>query len=401
MLIAVGLVLCVSRSIFPAGIAFCAYVGYLIQVKLSGGNSCNCFGGYEQDIRFVMALDFICLGILLISNPSQTGRRWFRLPAIIVVAIPVSILFWVLNPGLSKLVAESFSPGPLRSSSLAEMQVVATTDFKTEVDVTNRSRSAIHIKRILASCDCTKLSPETLALEPGESTTLSVTINLTKSYTADQSSSQHHIDASCYDSDDNVIAQIRLFKGRSFRTFGVENRTQVFPWSAESQNELEIPISWFSNSEAPVECSIQGVVVGSAHFPDPIRMRLNRPVSFFENRKLTLSRSVDAKTTTTDVDISVVAKPGLVTCDFRPAIDSIELSAKQGFEGVDVRVYDSLGELSQDSQIAVDDDRLKTTLAVGPVKSFGSSYFDLALNDKNTLSHRIIIPFCRRGTNDE
>jgi len=48
--IAVGLVLFASRSVIPAAIAFSLYIGYLIQVKISGGNSCNCFGAFEQDI---------------------------------------------------------------------------------------------------------------------------------------------------------------------------------------------------------------------------------------------------------------------------------------------------------------------------------------------------------------
>ena len=146
-----------------------------------------------------MALDFICLGILLISNPLQSSQLKFRLPATIVFAIPVSVLFWVFNPGFSKLVAESFSPGPLRTiNRLENSSVVATADFVTEVEVTNRSRNLITIKRILASCGCTSIAPEALEMKPGESKSLSVTIDLTKSYASDQSSLQHNIEASCY-----------------------------------------------------------------------------------------------------------------------------------------------------------------------------------------------------------
>ena len=336
--VAVGLVLCASRSVFPAGIAFSVYIGYLIQVKISGRNSCNCFGGYEQDIRFVMALDFICLGVLLISNPSRNGQRSFRLPAAIVLAIPISSLFWVCNPGLSKLVAESFSPGPLRSFSRAGSNVVATSNFKSEVEVTNRSRNTLRIGRILATCGCTTLSPTTLTLEPGESKTLSVTIDLTKSYSVNQSSAQHHIIANCYEDDENLVDEISLFKGRSFRTFGVENRTRVFPWREESPNEL---------------------------------------------------------------DLSVVAKPDEVTCAFRPWNDSIELNAKQGFENVDVRILDLKAQLIEHSRIIADEKSQNGTFVVTEPRGVGSSYFDLTVFGMHRLSHRIIIPFYAGGASND
>jgi len=399
--VAVGLVLYASRSVFPAAIAFSVYIGYLIQVKISGGNSCNCFGGYEQDIRFVMALDFICLGVLLISNPSRNGLRSFRLPAAIVVAIPISALLWVCNPGLSKLVSESFSPGPLRSFSRAGSSVVATTNFKSEVEVTNRSRNTLRIRRILATCGCTTLSPTTLTLEPGESKTLSVTIDLTKSYSVDQSSAQHHIIANCYEEDENLVGEISLFKGRSFRTYGVENRKRVFSWREESPNELEIPITWFSASETPVECSMNGEVVGSARFLDPIRLRVDRPVSFFEKRKLTLSHTVNAASTITEMDLSVVAKPDEVTCAFRPWNDTIELNSKQGFENVEVRILDLKAQLIEHSRIIADEKSQNDTFVVTEPRGVGSSYFDLTVFVMRRQSHRIIIPFSAGGTSSD
>ena len=40
----------------------------------------------------------------------------------------------------------------------------------------------------------------------------------------------------------------------------------------------------------------------------------------------------------------VVAKPDEVTCAFRPSSDSIELSPKQGYEDVDIRIHDLGGQ---------------------------------------------------------
>jgi len=181
----------------------------------------------------------------------------------------------------------------------------------------------------------------------------------------------------------------------------MENRKRVFPWREESPNELEIPITWFSASETPVECSMNGEVVGSARFPDPIRLRMDRPVSFFEKRKLTLSHTVNAASTITEMDLSVVAKPDEVTCVFRHWNDTIELNAKLGFENVDVRILDSKAQLIEHSRIIADEKSQNDTFVVTEPRGVGSSYFDLTVFVMRRLSHRINIPFSAGGASSD
>ena len=342
-LVAIGLVVSFSRSVLPAGIAFAVYIGYLIQVKVSGGSSCNCLGGYGQDVRLIMSFDFVCLGVLLICNRSQKRPRTFLFPATIVLAIPISALFWIFNPGVSSLVAESFSPSPIRSDYRAGSRVVSNSDFQLEVNVTNRSRNQLRIARILASCDCTRLSPTNLMLEPGESKTLCVTIDLNKSYSTGRRSMQHQITAACYDEKDKLISQIPLFQGRSFRTFAVEYGSRVYHWNEESSNELEIPITWFSESKSPVLCSFDGERIGAAIFPNSLWLRVDRPKSYFEKRHLVFSHTESSVSTVLDLELSVLAKPKNITADFRSIDNSVELCTKEAFGNVDVRIFDRDG----------------------------------------------------------
>ncbi len=146
---------------------------------------------------------------------------------------------------------------------------------------------------------------------------------------------------------------------------------------------------------------MNGKVVGSARVPDPIRLRVDRPVSFFEKRKLTLSHTVDAASTITEMDLSVVAKPDEVTCAFRPWNDSIELNAKQGFENVDVRILDLKAQLIEHSRIIADEKSQNGTFVVTAPRGVGSSYFDLTVFGMHRLSHRIIIPFYAGGASND
>ncbi len=394
---ALGLVVCFSRTVLPACIAFAVYVGYLIQVKVSGSASCNCLGGYEQDVRLIMALDFVCLGVLLICNRSQKGRLAFLFPATIVLAIPISTVFWISNPGVSSLVAESFSPSPIRSDHRSGTRVVSNSSFQSEVNVTNRSRKKLQMKRILASCDCTILTPDSLTLDPGESKSLQVTIDLNKSYTPGLSSLRHHITASCYDDKDDLIGQITLFKGESIRTFSVEAGLWVHQWLQESVNDVEIPIAWISKSNSPVECSIDGKIVATASFPNPLRIHVERPKSYFEKRRLILSRTENSERMVLELDLSIVFKPDDVTVDFRSIENSFELDTKDGFEIVDVRICDWDGKLVDRAAITSDENNQNGKVQVRETKGPGSCYFDLTVCGVASPSHRIIIPFNAEG----
>jgi hypothetical protein len=195
-----------------------------------------------------------------------------------------------------------------------------------------------------------------------------------------------------------LIGQITLFKGQSFKTFAVEAGLRVHQWLQESVNEVEIPIAWISKSNSPVECSMDGKVVATASFPNPLRIHVERPKSYFEKRHLVLSRTENSARMEFELDLSVVFKPDDVTVDFRSIENSFEFGTKDGFEIVDARIYDLNGQLIDDFKIF--------PLARDPIGCFrasdtkwkGSSFFDLTMVGLNSPSHRIVIPYSSWGT---
>jgi len=141
--------------------------------------------------------------------------------------------------------------------------------------------------------------------------------------------------------------------------------------------------------------------VASARFPDPIRLRVDRPDSFFEKRILAISHMVDKSRTIAELDLSVVAKPDEVTCAFHQANDSVQLSPTQGFGHVDIRIHDLSGQLTEYRQITETERSQDGTFALMEPGGLGSFYFDLTLSGSDRLSNRIIIPYYGKRASNE
>lgn len=248
LLSAIALIAFTRLAILPAFAMHSTFLGFLFATEISGVVECNCFGSIESHVRIIAALDLLALSALLISAKIV----WTTSPYVVKTIMPSLLVSF----GTVGYVGSPFytpgKPGPLRCEYKTEDLIGAVPDYQLEAKLTNRSNATIEIANILPSCECAILNWTACEISPGESKTISASVDLSRAFSKGQRFAKHLVEATCYDNDGAEVAEILLFRGRSSRSFELLEFPKSKLWTPSFEEQgLSVGFSQFDFSNDP------------------------------------------------------------------------------------------------------------------------------------------------------
>ncbi len=293
---------------------FGIYVGYLAQVYWNGGTSCKCMGNGYSNVAMMLGIDLWAISCLLIHPQLRSTLQSPWNMVAIIAMMPMSSVFWINSPSIASAVTLSLNPGPLRTEFKSHQNLPAASNFKGEVVISNRTRKTVEIDEFMISCGCTKFSPQQVSLPAGGSETISLSIDLNKAFKDSTANiARLEVGAGCYDKDLNEIDQVTFFVATTQRPFAPRANRIIHQWqSSSSQNQISIPIQWFSDYQGEqLSAIINGVTVASETTADSIRITLDRPDCPFKQLDARLIHTLGTKQFDTRVQLDIATTPGL------------------------------------------------------------------------------------------
>ena len=362
--LAFSLVFQPKRSVTPSIILFASFIGYLTGAQFSGLTNCNCFGALFTRNSAIMSLDFVAISCLMLTNWFQEEVRLRVWRIVIGGLVPFFGILGLYFTGIVLLISESFSPGPLKIWSSYPPEIGAVSDYHTEIKVTNRSRAKIEIERILASCGCTKINPSKLVLHPGETKSLSLSINLNQGYKPGQTSMLHKIVASFQDKDDNELDEVTLFLARSVRTFEVSDPASVIEWTDKVATEgVLLSVNWFVHSYTNVKAISDDPRDVISVSEGGIRILPFPPNHIYEVKPYVFSHRKNGQSFNCTRVFKFVRKPPEVDLEMLESQDGFALSAGSRELSIQSHAMSSQGnrlfEVSQSGTANAQDDALE------------------------------------------
>ncbi len=293
---------------------FGIYVGYLAQIYWSGGISCKCMGSGYSSVSMMLGIDLWAISCLLMHPQLRSTLQSPRNKVAIIAMIPMSCLFWTNFSSIASAVTLSMNPGPLRTQFKFNQNLPATSNFEGEVVISNRTRKTVEIHEFMISCGCTKFSPQQVSLPAGGSETINLSIDLNKAFkdsTAD--TARLEVGAGCYDKELNEIDQVTFFAATTTRLFAPRTNRIIHQWQSSSvQNQISIPIRWFSDYQGEqVAAFVNGIAVASETTADSIRITLDRPDCPFKQFDVRLIYTLGTKQFDTEIQLDIATMPDL------------------------------------------------------------------------------------------